>query len=359
MTAWPANAARALERWWFAPSERYQVGVFRVLLVAWVGWFYAQRLFAKLDVASGRPPELFDPPSLGLDLPLPLLESLRTPVQVAASIVVVLALLGVFTRVSLVLLAVLNLYLGLWANSWGYTAHASALPALVLVILAVAPGATCFSLDAIVAQWCCRRQLRRRPPSALEVWPRRARSVWPVRGVLLLLCMVYFTAGLSKLRYSGPEWADGRTLGFYLGGGSLRGDETQQRFIGDPRPSEAVRFRDGYGIVDHAYVGRPSALGVWFSGQPLLLRILAGLSMLWELLFPLALLGDRPRNVLLWLGASFHFGIGVMLRINFVSYLVCYTLFIDWNALWARWLRLRRSRRAAAAVASSLPRLGQ
>lgn len=325
------------ELWCFAPSERHQLGIFRVVLVAWVGWFFVTRVWDRLPRQAARPREFFEPVSLAswFPVPLPVEPEWVSVLRLAMAVLIVLALVGFLARLSLIGLALLNLYLGLAANSWGYTAHATALPTLVLIVLAVAPGATTFSLDSALCQRSARyRRLLGRPPSSARTW-RRTSSVWPVRAVLILLCLVYFSAGASKLRYSGWRWTDGRTLAFYLAGGSERGAGETQRFMAAPT-SQNDRFRDGWGLVDHAYVGKSTALGRWVAGQATLVRLLATFALLWELLFPLALLGKNWQRAMLVLGAGFHAGIELTLRINFLSYVVCYAIFFDW----AKWLEV-------------------
>lgn len=356
-----AHGLHAIERWWFRSSSRYQMGVFRVLLVSWVGWFYSERLFPRLSGARERAIEFHDPPSLAqwLRLPLPLPEHAIEPVRQLAMLLVALALVGLLARVALIALAFLNLGLGLAVNAWGYTAHASALPALVLFIVAFAPGATALSLDALLIKLVAQRKGRPPPGWAPELLPHSPKSVWPVRTLLVLLCLLYFSAGVSKLRYAGGDWADGQTLAFYLGGGSKRGEGTQ-RFIqqrGD-RPDQA--FRDGFGIVDYAYVGRPTAIGSWLSQQPVLLRLIASAALLGELLFPLALLGRWPRRLALLFGLLFHAGIALTLSINFTAYIICYTMFVDWCGL-VRRLRTRPTAKPqsplALGSAGSTPRV--
>ncbi len=343
------RALAAADAWWFAPSARYQIGVFRVILVGWIGWYYWERLFERLRSVADRPPEFYAPPALArwLSLP-PLPEAWLGWLEPLALGLAALALVGLFTRASLIALAALNLYLGLAANSWGYTAHAFALPTLVLWFVAFAPGATSFSLDAVLlaAYGRCTQPRRARCP---EVFPERPVSVWPVRALLLVLCLVYLSAGVSKLRYSGWRWTDGETLAFYLGGGSPRGAAETQRFVADSRTSEAERFREGWGLVDHAYVGSPTSAGLWLSQQALLLQLLAWSVLLWELGFVIALLGGRARTLALVGGLGFHLGIHLTLSINFSSYLVCYALFVDWRviATYAVQTRRRMSGRAS------------
>jgi len=347
------RAFSRLAAWWFAPSARHQPGVFRVVLLGWFAWYYAARLFERLRSVADRPVEFYAPPSLGswLSLP-PLSEAWLAWLEPLAVVLLVLGFVGLVTRAALIALAALNLLLGLAANSWGYTAHAFALPTLVLCLMAFAPGVTSFSLDAVVLRW---RNSGSRSRSQPEVLPRRAVSVWPMRAVLLVLCLLYASAGLSKLRYSGWQWTDGNTLAFYLAGGSERGATKEQRFIADPKASQAERFREGWGLVDHAYVGSPTSAGIWLSQQRRLLALLSWGALLWELGFPLALCGRRARVLALLGGVGFHLGIHLTLSINFSSYLVCYVLFVDWRSLAARMLQLGRglTERAAPERAQS------
>jgi hypothetical protein len=310
------------------------MGVFRLFLVGWVGWFHSERLFPRLAGARGRPIEFHDPPSLAhwLALPLPIPDHAIEPIRQLAMLLVALSLVGLFARIALIALAVLNLGLGLAVNAWGYMAHASALPAIVLFIVAFAPGATALSLDALLLRLLARRKARPPPSWAPELMPCSPKSVWPVRTLLVLLCLLYFSAGVSKLRYSGWDWADGETLAFYLAGGSKRGEDVQ-RFIQQRGALPDQTFRDGYGIVDYVYVGEPTAIGLWLSQQRVLLRVVSSTALLGELLFPLALLGRWPRRLALLFGVGFHAGIGLTLSINFAAYIVCYAMFIDWCAL--------------------------
>jgi hypothetical protein len=143
------------ERWWFGASSRYQPGVLRVLLVAWLGHYYATRLFPRFGDFATRSPELLDPLLLAggfaaLGAPIPTPERWVFPIEVLAWVLTALSLVGFGTRVALGALALLNAYLGAVAHSWGYTPHAAALPALMLLVLTFSPGAASFSIDAVL-----------------------------------------------------------------------------------------------------------------------------------------------------------------------------------------------------------------
>jgi len=317
--------AAALERWWFAPSARYQLGVFRVLLVGWVAYHHATRVFPRLAEFAARPREFLDRTSLArafelAGLPVPPPPGWTGALELSTWLLVLCALLGIGTRAALIALAFSNLYLGAAVNSWGYTPHAAALPALALVVLAAAPGAASFSVDV----WLAKRRGRAAAP-----FP----SVWPVRLMLVLLCTVYFASGIAKLRHAGWQWTDGKTLEFYLSGGSRLGAGERQRFIADRDAPAEVKWRDPRGLVDFAYLSRPTPLARAVVETPGAPRALSLVSLLFELGFPLVLLGRRVLNAFLVFGVLFHLGIILTLRIEFWSYLVVYTMFVDFRGL--------------------------
>jgi uncharacterized membrane protein YphA (DoxX/SURF4 family) len=322
------SVLRRIDAWAFAPGERHQLGIFRVLFVAWFAYEYATRLFPRLARHAERSTELLAPVSVvgWFGLPAPVPPPWLPVVGLVAVLVLVASLLGVRTRVALVALAALNLWLGATVASFGYTPHASALPALVLVVLACAPGADACSVDA----WL---RSRRGAGRATEVLFGRPQSIWPVRLVLVLVCAFYFASGYAKVRYAGFRWADGRTLAFYLQGGSRLGPGEPQRFLESTDAPPAARFRDGWGIEDYAYVGRPTVLGRALGRSPAATRALSCFTLLVELGFPVVLFGRALLAIWLVLGVALHLGIDATLRIDFSAYLVVYLLFIDWKSL--------------------------
>jgi uncharacterized membrane protein YphA (DoxX/SURF4 family) len=322
-----------LERHWFEPRPEFDLGVFRVLFGAWLLYTWFARLWPRLEQATSRPAELALPPTLirWLGLPVPVPEAALDVARWVFPLLALLVLVGLFTRVALVLATVLFVWFEGSHNAWGYTSHSTALPALVLVILCLAPGIERHSLDA-------------RKNSRLSLEPA---SAWPARLVLLLIVLFYAASGLSKLRYSGLGWLDGETLAFYLSGGSPRGTGSPQRFIADPELDAALRFRDGIGLVDYTWVASPPQLARRLSEHGWLMKATSALVLLLELSFPLALVGRRLRALYLGSAAAFHLGVYWLLRIDFMAYLVSYTLFVDWRSL-GRWLRARTLRRPAA-----------
>jgi hypothetical protein len=314
-----------LERYWFEPRAEFELGVFRMLIGLWLLYTWFAGLAPRLRAAVDRPPELALPPHLlrWLGLPVPVPEHIVNVAEWLFPALAFLVVAGVYTRPVLALVTALFVWFEGSHNAWGYTSHSTILPALILIILCFAPGVQRLSLDA------------RRDPALSAELP----SAWPVRLVLLLIALLYFGSGLSKLRHSGLAWADGETLAFYMSGGSPRGTGSLQRFLADPSLPVAARFRDGFGLVDYAWVADPPSFARKLADIPWLMKLTSAAVLALELGFPLALLGRRAMITCLTLGAAFHLGVYALMRIDFMAYLVSYCLFVDW-----RWLaaRLRR-----------------
>jgi hypothetical protein len=169
-------------------------------------------------------------------------------------------------------------------------------------------------------------------------------SAWPKRLIIALIAITYFATGLSKLRHGGPEWLDGKTLAFYAGGGSPRPPLASQRFLaGADLPVEA-RFRDGVGLVDFAYVSRPTALGRTLARSSALMAVLAILTVLLELSFPLILVGRRVRWLIFGSAAALHLGIKGLMAIGFMPFLLVFAVVLEHGQLWTTLSRRRRAR---------------
>jgi predicted DCC family thiol-disulfide oxidoreductase YuxK len=305
----------AWRAYWFRPEPVFNLAVCRILLV-WIhlthllGW-NAHQSFA---IRAQLPHTLYDPlPVLRL-LTLPwgfagwgsLLDGawgFRPTVGVLDAVywvtVVagVLALIGLRTNVSLLAFTLGNLFMQGYLYSFNDSHHSYNALFITLLLLALGPSGGALSVDAV------RHRLREAGatgrlagPSALK--ERSAFARWPLLLVRWVLALVYLSAGLHKLLTGGLAWMNGYTLQYYL-------------------------YRDG--------VRWGNGLGIWLSQQHELCAVLAGGSLLLELLFPLVLIWPRLAWVILPAGAAMHAGIYWTMSVGFYRQIATYAVFIPWT----------------------------
>lgn len=207
-----------------------------------------------------------------------------------------LALIGLFTRVSLLAYTIGQLVLIAHAYSYGEFHHPEALYILFLFMLAFAPSGDCLSVDAMIEAG---RGRRARP------WYQGSISrlaLWPLLTIQVLLCIAYVDAGVSKLILGGVHWFNGYTLQNYL-------------------------LEDG--------LRRGLPLGVWLSKYRLPCILISVGAVAFEMSFWLVMV---PR--LRWLrlpillgGAAMHTGIYFLQGAPFFTFTVIYLTWVPWGKL--------------------------
>ena len=237
-----------------------------------------------------------------------------------------LGILGVRTRASLALAAVVSLYVFGLPQNQGKVDHVHHV-VWFIALLALGPSGRVLSVDAVV------RRLRHGPLPAAPA-PRVSPALFTLRAAWLLLGLVYLAPGLAKLQ---QEVTAGWT------GDNLRRifwHEWFYRRLYDPS------FR---------MPPRVDALG------PPVFELLGLGVIVFEVAF-IGLVLVRPvRPALAVAGLAFHAGSGVLINIWFRHLVPAYVCLVDWSALGRSatgWLR--RGERAAGAaarepVAASLP----
>lgn len=328
------------KRWaefWFSTSSRYSLGFFRVLFIGWLAVEYIE-FVPTVPKLAFRPEEFFFPCAalrwIGLqEWPGAWLPGLGS----AAWVLLATAGFGLATRFSLILLAVLNFLLRGFHNSWVYVGHASIIPALVLLTLAVSPGIRSWSFDAVIEWFRMRRTGQSR--SFWEALTGGPVAVWPIHLTLALLALVYLASGLAKIGYAGSSWLSGRTLQFYLSGRSYekRFHVPVQFFSADPEAPADVRFRDPWGLQRVMNLGRDLPFARRIGRSQAACAALAWATVIVECTFVLVFFLPRWGQYLLLASmTAFHIAIGQMMRIDFSGYMICYLVLIDWNALIGR-----------------------
>jgi hypothetical protein len=178
-----------------------------------------------------------------------------------------LALAGLFTRVSLFLFATGTWIFVAHLFSYGDRHHTEALFAIFLMLLAFAPSGERLSLDALIRR-------RRTGKTGAEVSDL---AIWPLKLTLVLLGFSYLTAGTAKMFHSGLRWMNGYTL-------------------------------QGHTLGDALSRGHP--VGVWLAQQHTLSVLLSIFTIIFELFFWTVLVVPR-RWVPLYLLAALMFMVGL------------------------------------------------
>jgi hypothetical protein len=258
---------------------------------------------------AGQPPALFRPPSflrlLGLDaMPSAWVIGLVQVVGVAAA---VLAARGRSPRAAFVAAWLSLLFLAGLRTSLGKVLHNDTALLLATFPLLFADAGEDSSEEG-------------------------RRSGWPLSLGLAVLCLIYFFAGVAKLRHSGLAWVTGDNMRYVMLS-AWRG--------GKPEFPQIARLIGGSGF---------------------LARDIAGFILLLELLFPLAFLVPRARPLFAGAAVLLHVGTWFTLGIDYWLWAAtAVLLLLDVSALPPWWAARRAgpatARRGAAGLPTARPSL--
>jgi hypothetical protein len=209
----------------------------------------------------------------------------------------VAALVGLFTRTSIFVLA-----LGVWifvshAYSYADVHHPQAVFAIFLMVLPLAPVGERLSIDALIRRWRARRD------AGLQQTPEvRDTAMWPLKLLHVLLAMTYFSTGITKLLSGGLTWINGYTLQNYL-------------------------FSDA--------MSRTLPLGLWLSQHYVLCVILSVFTILFEVFYFVSILLPRWGPLFFVGGIFFHIGLYVTAGHPFFQHIIMNALLLffldrDW-----------------------------
>ena len=195
-----------------------------------------------------------------------------------------------------------------YASSWGMVFHTENLMVLQVLVLALTPAADAYALGGSTAAGD----------------GSDGRYGWPIRLMCALTVLVYFIAGVAKLRVSGLDWVTGEILQNYISYDALRKAEL--------------------GSIH-------SPLGPFLAAHGVIFKPLAAFSLLMELGAPLALFGRRIALVWVISAVLFHLGVLAVMAIMFpyVCFGFGFACFFRVERA-ADWLarRFRREKMAAA-----------
>jgi predicted DCC family thiol-disulfide oxidoreductase YuxK len=283
-------------RFWYAPSRAAELGACRLLFYLALVMLYGGRDFVAWTAVSDvfwQPIPLFRTLVLGV---LP-------PVAMAvAAALWKLSLLtsaaGLATRFSTAAAAVLGTYLLGLPHNFGKIHHSDAILVFGLWVLAFARSGDGWSLDSLI-------RAARRPQAALP--KPSGEYTWPFRMMWLVMSLIFFAAGVSKLRHSGLAWITSNALAGHL----LRTQDPISRPAGEA-------WTDW---------------GASIAATPWLSTLLGAGSLALELFFPLALFSRTARRIIPAAMFGVQIGISAVMGPDFTRFLICYLFWVPWERM--------------------------
>lgn len=283
---------------WFAPTTPTNLGIGRMLLFGLTLWFYWPIDYTVWGTDSLDPAFANHPIFLFRFLHLAV-----TPVKTIAILEFVwklglfMSCIGLFTRFINKVTFLVGLYVMALPNNFGKTGHGDAVLVLAMFVMALSKCGDGWSMDALIRAW-----IRRDPRGSAK--PASGEYRWPVRMVWLLSAMVFFGAGVTKLRWSGLAWVTSDNLS----------NTIMQHY---------------YGSISRT----PSGLGLWVAQHKLLCKIIAGMTILIEIGFPLALFSKAARWVLVPAMFLAQVGIYQLMGVLFLQFMFVYAFWVPWDRI--------------------------
>lgn len=284
-----SKSVKLLARWdgyWFQRASLGHLAIARIALVAFQLVWYATTDFGARALNAGTLPDFAPRPTFVLTVlsapfggPEAMNAAMLANLYGLAWAAGLLALLGIFTRVSLAAFAFANLFLLSWIHSYAQLVHSEALLSMALVLLALSPAGRAYSVDGLG-----------RGDRGESEW-----ASWPLLATQQLLAIAYFSAFVAKVGASGTAWMNGSTLQYFA-------------------------------YVKGLTHGHP--LGIWLSQQHELARLLSAGALLFEATFWLTLLYPRLIRPMLVAGAMLHTGIYFTIGAPFFQFIALYVVFL-------------------------------
>jgi predicted DCC family thiol-disulfide oxidoreductase YuxK len=288
-------------RFWFEPTEPQTLGFCRLILMLGAFLYYAGRNYESWGYVR---PSFWQSTWLFLHLHWhPLSPAAMGWLGFVWKAALLLAGIGLFTRVSCAIAFALGLYLIGLPNNIGKVDHNDAIVLWSFLVMAVARSGDAWSIDAMI------RTARGKKPLGAHAEYR-----WPLRMMQVLMAVVFCISGCAKLRTSGFAWAFSD---------NLRNTFIMQQYLSDP----------------------PTNWALWIASQRWLCYTLALATLVFETGAPLALFSRTARLIIIPSLFLMQIGNELVLGINFRQFMLCYAFWIPWTDIGRA---LRSSMKASA-----------
>ncbi len=293
-------------RFWFEPVSADNLGLCRIILYGSIFLFYllSPVLFKSWGWHAdftpwGKVSSVFwTPVWLFRTLHLPQLSTTSLiAVQTVWWLALAMSCVGLLTRFSTSISFIFGAYLFGLPNNFGRIHHLDHLLLWAFLVMAFSRCGDAWSVDVLI------RKARARTAAAEKELAPSGEYTWPVHLIWVISAMVYFEAGVSKLRHSGINWITSETMGNFL----LRG----YYHVSDSEPLTS------WGLFIARYH--------WLSST------VAACSLLLEVGFVIALFSRRARWVLVPGIVAMQMGIALFMGPNFYQMMMCQALWVPWD----------------------------
>jgi len=234
-------------------------------------------------------------------------------IQLAQQAACLLAALGLFTRPSTIVSFALTAYCAGLPNNFGSVYHYDAVMVLVMLVFGLARAGDAWSMDSLI-----------RSARGGGLRPSSGEYTWPIRMATLILSLILFSAGYSKLSISGIRWALSDNL------------------------SNLLLLHCWLPVSNEPLL---PGLGLAIASSPTISRMLALGALLTELLYPLALVSRRARFILIPSTVFLFLGIRLTMGPTFWPLIVCQVFWVPWHKVLVN--TGRKLQRSAAAKDSA------
>jgi hypothetical protein len=285
-------------RYWFRPTPTIYLGLARVICV---GSALALMLptayghFNHIANLSQLPSTMYHPLLINRIALSPLGPAFHLSATATLSIfwltfgIGVLAFVGFRTNAALLLFTFGYAFLTAYKNSFGDFHQTEPVLLVAVGAMAFGPSGRSLSLDA----WIESRRHGSR--NWVGAGARSVYGAWPLLLSQAFLALVYFDSGLQKLYFSGLDWMNASTLGYYL---------------------------------VSAGVNRGSQLAGFLLEHPGLVQCLSVVSLVFETTFWLVLLKPRLAWVYVPVGLGFHYANAILKVADLWEFMAVYAVFI-------------------------------
>lgn len=281
------------------PAER--LAAFRVVLGVFVSSYLVLRSPVFFELGS-RSADRFEPIGVFRLIDRPLVGWVNSAMVISGIALAVAAAAGWRFKVVGPLFAIVLLVLSSHRSSWGQLLHFEHLMVLHAFVVGLSPAADAWSLDA---------RRRSRAGRTVDADAGGDRYGFPLLVASVVVVTTYVIAGIAKLRYGGTGWVAGDTLRNHVAYSASR----LELLGGWASPAAAL-------VIDAGWLLVP----------------MAAVSVLIELVAPVALLGGRWRNG--WVIAAWlmHAGIYALMLVGFPSplFLVAFAPLFALERWWRR-----------------------